>query len=67
VEYSTLSDFLCASDLTAVQPHQQATGAATNYHRPSPLLTYYIGNVGHVPGGAHGFLVIFLGPASYCK
>jgi len=59
VEYSTLSGFLCASDLMAMQPHLQATGAATNYHRPSPLFTYYIANVGYVPGGAHGFLVIF--------
>ena len=31
------------------------------------LLTYYIGYVGHVPGGDHEFLDAFLRPASYCK
>ena len=46
---------------------QQGIGAAIGYHRASMLFTYYIGYVGHVPGGVHGFLDAFLRPASYCK
>jgi len=66
------SGFLCAwSELVAVWWQcglfQQGIGAAIGYHRASLLLTYYIGYVGHVPGGEHEFLDAFLRPASYCK
>lgn len=50
-----------------IQLRSENSIVSDSHSMGSPLLTYYIGNVGHVPGGAHGFLVIFLGPASYCK
>ena len=58
---------LCArSELVAVWP-LTGIGTAIGYHTASLLLSYYIGYIGHLSEGAHGFLDAFWKPLFYCK